>query len=50
MKKFVLVLFQVLGLVLNAILIFGLLIVGMDLINRNKENGQKTSDNDERCS
>ena len=50
MKKFVLVLFQVLGFVLNAILIFGLLIVGMDLINRNKENRQKTSDNNEHCS
>ena len=43
MKKFLGVLFSVFGFVLNAIVLCGLMIVGIDLINRHSEEKKASS-------
>lgn len=47
MKKFLMVLFQLLGFVLGAAALFSLTIVGMDLINRRIEDGKASADAEE---
>ncbi|MGN0637829.1 MAG: hypothetical protein ACI4J0_05625 [Huintestinicola sp.] len=48
MKKFLGVLFSVFGFVLNAILLCGLMIVGIDLFNRYTEEKQARSGGEEK--
>ncbi|MBQ5331929.1 MAG: hypothetical protein J6K92_01515 [Oscillospiraceae bacterium] len=43
MKKFIGVLFSVVGFAINAILLCGLMIIGLDLINRSAEDKKASS-------
>lgn len=43
MKKFLGVLFSVFGFVINAILLCGLMIIGIDLLNRSSEEKKASS-------
>lgn len=47
MRKFIGVLFSVFGFVLNAIVLCGLMIVGLDLFNRYSEEKRASSDGGE---